>query len=153
MIGVFGLLIGACLLVLGGKLPRICMEILTTVIVGITLTIYFYEYLVPSFMPIWSVWWAVYVFFGLGLAIGLGSTKWPKLGILVIAAAIGFTLGEIIDILIIQRFVDQGHIANVITLVIIGVVCCLMCIFMVPHAVMFSSCLFGSYIFWRVSFV
>jgi hypothetical protein len=95
------LLIGFAMMVFGGMFPGLTFFVLTTVIVGTALLSFLFNFLIPYYAPGWLVWIAFYFCFGLGAGMGVGASKWPHLGILIMGATVGFVSGKIIDVLII----------------------------------------------------
>ena len=147
------LLIGFGMLVFGGMFPGLTFFVLTMIIVGVGLISLMYLYLIPTLFPAWSVWIAFYFSFGMGAGLGVGATKWPHIGILLLGATVGAGLGEMIDLLIIQQFVDQYSLANKITIGVMVLVTMILSLFLFDHVVIISSCTIGSYLFVRVSYL
>jgi len=84
--------IGGCLIVFGGVLPGVTLLSLTTLIMGTLILTFLYSYATSDF-PSWTVWIGAYFSYGLGFGLGLGSMKWPKIGVLLLGAAVGFIFG------------------------------------------------------------
>ncbi len=95
------LLIGFGMLVFGGMFPGLTFFVLTMIIVGVGIISLIYMYFIPALFPAWSIWIAFYFSFGMGAGLGVGATKWPHIGILLLGATVGAVLGELIDLLII----------------------------------------------------
>ena len=144
------LLVGFGMLVFGGMFPGLTFFVLTMIIVGVGLITLMYKYLIPALFPAWSIWIAFYFSFGMGAGLGVGATKWPHIGILLLGATMGAGIGEMIDLLIIQQFVDQYSLANKITIGIMVIVSMVLSLFLFDHVVIISSCTIGAYLFVRV---
>lgn len=99
--------------------------------------------------PEWSVWLACYFSFGMGAGLGVGAMRWPKVGVLAAGATIGYCLGKMIDLVIIQKFVDQESIANIITIVLVIAITMIFAVIFFDYAVIVCCCMIGSYVFFR----
>jgi len=60
-----------------------------------------YEYLLPNFLPSWSVYWTCYMCFGMGLGLAIGTSRWPRVGVIVIGLTIGAIIGRFFDVVLI----------------------------------------------------
>jgi hypothetical protein len=108
-----------------------------------------YKYLLPPFTPEWTVWLACYFSFGMGAGLGTGAIRWPKYGVLTLGAVIGYVLGVMIDLVIIQSFVDQQSVANIITILIVIVIAMVFSVIFYDYAVIVCCCMIGSYVLFR----
>ena len=81
--------------------------------------------MLPITAPEWTVWLVFYFSVGLGAGLGAGAVKWPKVGVISLGGSLGYSLGKLLDILIIQYFVDPDSFASAITIsvcVVLGLV-------------------------------
>lgn len=95
------------------------------------------------------MWLASYFAYGMGAGFGIGSLKWPKVGVLSIGATTGFVFGQILDLALVNPFAEQDSIAHLICLVSVIVLSCILSVIYLEHSVIVCCCLCGSYIFFR----
>ena len=100
-IAVLMISLGGLLLWYGGRFPKLALEVLTTIIVGVVLIQLLYGYLLPNFLPSWSVYWACYLCFGMGLGLTIGTSRWPRVGVIVIGLTIGAIIGRFFNVVLI----------------------------------------------------
>jgi hypothetical protein len=106
LVGANCMLIGFGMMVFGGMMPGLAICSLTTLIYAVALILLIYQRLLPATAPEWTVWLVFYFAVGFGAGLGVGAVKWPKVGVLSLGASLGYSVGRLIDILIIQYFVD-----------------------------------------------
>lgn len=141
---------GVCLLLFGGRNPTTALALITTSLVG-TIWLYAIYALLPPYTPSWSVFLIMYFSYGNGAALGLGATMSPKIGVMVCGGAFGFFVGLMVDLTLINRFVDSDSMASTWTILGFVGVFSILSIPMYDYSVILSSCVFGSYMTWRVS--
>lgn len=151
LVGANCMIIGFGMMGFGGMMPGLTLFILTTIIIGTFQLIILYERLLPVTSPEWSVWLACYFSFGMGAGLGVGAMRWPRLGVLASGATIGYCLGKMIELVLIQSFVDQDSIANIITMALVVVITMIFSVVFFDYAVIVCCCMIGSYVFFRVS--
>ena len=107
-------------------------------------------YVLPNFSPSWTVPVVGVVCLGMGIGMGYGAAKWPKIGVLIM----GFSLGSLLGFLIYWSFISSSvdtSAAKWITITAVGVFTAIMYIVLFDHCVIITSAFFGAYILIRVS--
>lgn len=149
-VGIPMLLIGGYLVALGGRFTGVTLFIFTTLAVSLAQLFIIFIFILPSFFPIWSVFIVYFINLGMGLGLGYGAMKWPRIGVTVM----GFSLGCLLGFLVYYSFLATAVntiAAKVITVVAMAVAMAVLFIVLVDHMVIISSAIFGSYTLIRVS--
>lgn len=95
---IYLMVLGGFFLSVGGRFPLLTLFLLLTASVGTILIVGIYTFVLPAFVPDWTVWLLGIICYGMGAGLGLGSLRWPKMGISIVGIFTGFLLGELIYI-------------------------------------------------------
>ena len=149
-IGVPMLAIGGYLAFVAGKFPGVTLLLFTTLAVSLAQLFALYIWVLPTFAPTWSVLIVFPVTLGMGLGLGYGASKWPKIGIVIMGLSMGCLLGFLVYYMFLASSVN-GTAAKVIT--VGGVMLFSGIIYMVlfDHMIIVTSSIFGAYALVRVS--
>ena len=104
----------------------------------------------PSWAPVWTVPVVGIVCLGMGLGMGYGAAKWPKIGVVIM----GLSLGSLLGFLIFWAFLSSAvntTTARIITVVGVALVTAILYFLLFDHMVIITSAIFGAYILIRVS--
>ena len=147
-IGAPMVLIGGYLSFLGGRYPSTTLFIFSTLAVGLMELFMLYIFVLPHFVPVWTVPIAGTVCMCMGLGMGYGAAKWPKIGVMIM----GFCLGSLLGFWIYWMFLEftmSSTIAKTVTVGGVALFTGLMYIIMFDYMVIITSATFGAYILIR----
>lgn len=147
-LGIPMLLVGGYLCFVGGRFPGTTLFIFSTLAVSLIQLFFLFLFVLPNFSPIWTVPIVGIVCLGMGLGLGYGAAKWPKIGVMIM----GFSLGSLLGFGIYYAFMESSvstTTAKVITVVGVAVFTAIMYIIMFDYMVIITSAIFGSYILIR----
>ena len=99
-LGVPAILIGGYLCFVGGRFPGTTLFIFSTLSVALIQLFMLYLLVIPNFAPVWTVAIVGIVCLCMGLGMGYGAAKWPKIGVMIM----GFSLGALIGFTIYYAF-------------------------------------------------
>ena len=149
------ILIGLFFIGNGGRYPTTSFFLFSTLTVGSSLLFGIFIFLLPSeFMPMWTVYLFAPVCYAMGAGLGYGAAKWPKIGIAVIAFAIGALFGSFVHSAIVPVETKMGATSFLADWAIFfssGLIVALICIFLFDYAVILGAGICGAYLFIRVS--
>ena len=86
----------------------------------------------------------------MGLGMGYGAAKWPKIGVMIM----GFSIGSLIGFLVYYAFISSSvntATSKTITILVVGLFTGIMYLVFFDYMVIITSAIFGSYILIRVS--
>ena len=86
----------------------------------------------------------------MGIGMGYGASKWPRIGVIIM----GFSLGSLLGFLIYWGFMESSvntTAAKSITIIGVAVFAAIVYIVLFDHMVIITSAIFGAYILIRVS--
>lgn len=109
------LAIGGYLLFVAGNFPTITLALFTTLAISLAQLFAVYIFVLPGFIPTWSVLIVYFVTLGSGAGLGYGAYKWPKIGTVVMGASIGALIGFFLYYTFMASSVN-GTVAKVITI-------------------------------------
>ena len=112
--GIPCLIIGSYLCFLAGQFPNLTLFLFTTMAVSLAQLFSLYLFVLPNFSPSWTVPIVYIPALGMGLGLGYGAAKWPKIGIVVMGLSMGSLLGLLIYYLFMVASVNST-VAKVIT--------------------------------------
>ena len=147
-IGIPMLAIGGYLCFVGGRFPGTTLFIFSTLAVSLIELFMLFIFVLPNFSPIWTVPIVGIVCLGMGLGMGYGAAKWPKIGVMIM----GFSLGSLLGFLVYWAFMESSvssTTAKIITVFGVALVTALMYIVMFDYMVIMTSAIFGAYILIR----
>ena len=142
------LIIGGYLCFFGGKHAGTTLFIFSTLSVGLLEMFMLFLYVLPNFSPIWTVPIVGSVCLGMGLGMGYGAAKWPKIGVMIM----GFCLGSCLGFLIYWGFLEQSvntTAAKLITICGVALLTAILYIVIHDYMVIVTSAIFGAYILIR----
>lgn len=96
---------GVALMVYGGRHPTHALFVMTLSLVG-TILLFVTSSWLPNVLPWWLIFFIMYFAYGNGAILAVGSMLSPRIGVTVCGAAFGFCAGVVLDLLIINRFVE-----------------------------------------------
>ena len=140
--------IGGYLCFAGGRFPGTTLFIFSTLAVGLIELFMLFIFVMPHFAPIWTVPIAGTVCLCMGLGMGYGAAKWPKIGVMIM----GFSLGSLLGFWIYWMFLEftmSSTIAKTVTVGGVALFTGLMYIIMFDYMVIITSATFGAYILMR----
>ena len=147
-IGLPMLIIGGYLCFVGGRFPGTTLFIFSTLAVGLIELFMLFIFVLPNFSPVWTVPIVGTVCLGMGIGMGYGAAKWPKIGVMIM----GFSLGSLLGFLIYWSFMESSvssTTAKVITVCGVALFTALMYIIIFDYMVIMTSAIFGAYILIR----
>ena len=147
-IGAPMLLIGGYLCFFGGKHPGVTLFIFSTLAVGLIELFMLYLFVLPNFVPVWTVPIVGSVCLGMGLGMGYGAAKWPKIGVMIM----GFCLGSLLGYLVYWSFLIGSvntTTAKLVTILGVALFTAILYIAIYDHMVIVTSAIFGAYILVR----
>ena len=147
-IGIPMLAIGGYLCFVGGRFPGTTLFIFSTLAVSLIELFMLFIFVLPNFSPVWTVPIVGIVCLGMGLGMGYGAAKWPKIGVMIM----GFSLGSLLGFLVYWAFMESSvssTTAKIITVFGVALVTALMYIVMFDYMVIMTSAIFGAYILIR----
>lgn len=142
------LIVGGYLCFVGGRFPGTTLFIFSTLAVTLIQLFILFLFVLPNFAPVWTVPIVGTVCLGMGLGMGYGAAKWPKIGVMIM----GFSLGCLLGFAIYYGFMESSvssMTAKIITIVGVAVFTAIMYIVLFDHMVILTSAIFGAYIFIR----
>lgn len=92
LLATFLLVCGFALLFFGARMPSTTLFFSTTLFTAIVVSVAIYEYLLPSYSPLWMVWFVFYIGVGMGAGLGVGAVHWNRVGTTMIGAFYGVVL-------------------------------------------------------------
>lgn len=98
-------LFGMLLILFGGRNPTSALFVMTMALVGTILLYAIYAW-IPAISPWWLVFYVAFMSYGNGAVLGFGSTLSPRIGVTICGAAFGLFTGFVIDMVIVNRFVE-----------------------------------------------
>lgn len=104
--------------------------------------------MLPNFVPSWTVPVVGFVCLGMGLGMGYGAAKWPKIGVMIM----GFSIGSLIGFLVYYAFISSSvntATSKTITILVVGLFTGIMYLVFFDYMVIITSAIFGSYILIR----
>ena len=109
-----------------------------------------YLFVFPNFFPTWTVAIVFPVTLGMGLGLGYGASRWPKIGIVVMGLSMGCLLGFMLYYLFMASSVN-GTLAKVLTVGGVALATGIIYMLLFDHMIIVTSAIFGAYTFVRVS--
>lgn len=149
-IGIPMLGLGAYLCFVSGQFPGVTLLLFTTLAVSLAQLFGLFLFVLPEFSPTWSVILVYLVTLGMGLGLGYGASKWPKIGIVIMGLSMGSLLGFLIYYAFMATSVSTGT-AKTVTVLGVALASALIYLFLFDHMIIITCSIFGSYIFVRVS--
>merc|ERR1712210_248193 len=131
-LGVSMIAIGGYLCFVGGQFPSVTLLLFTTLAVSIAQIFAIYILVLPSFMPTWSVPIIYFVNLGMGLGLGYGASKWPKIGIVIMGLSMGSLLGFLIYYAFMATSVSTAT-AKTVTVLGVALASALIYLFLFDH--------------------
>ena len=150
-IGIPMLLIGGYLAFVAGKFPGVTLLLFTTLAVCLAQLFALYIFVLPAFAPTWSVLIVFPVTLGMGVGLGYGASKWPKIGIVIMGLSMGSLLGFFVYYMFLASSVDSST-AKVITVGGVALFSGIIYVVLFDQMIITTSAIFGSYILIRVSY-
>jgi len=144
------ILIGGYLAFAGGRFPGVTIAIFSTLTVFLAQLFAIFVFVLPNFSPSWTVPVVGFVCLGMGLGMGYGAAKWPKIGVVIMGTSLGCLLGFLIYWAFLESAVATNT-ARVITILGVALVTAVLYFTLFDHMVIVTSAIFGAYIFIRVS--
>lgn len=92
-IGIPLLVNGGYFLFVGGQFPEATLFAFTTLAVSLAQLFAVFIFVLPGFIPTWTVLVVYFITFGMGAGLGFGASKWPKIGNFVMGASVGALIG------------------------------------------------------------
>ena len=141
-------LIGGYLCFVGGRFPGTTLFIFSTLAVCLTQMFLLYIYILPNFAAVWTVPIVFFVTLGMGLGMGYGAAKWPKIGVMIM----GFCLGSLLGFGIYYAFMESSvstTTAKILTITGVAIFTAILYIILFDYMVIVTSAIFGAYIFVR----
>jgi len=148
------MILGLFFISVGGRYPTTSFFLFSTLTVGSMLLFGIFVFALPSdYMPMWTVYLFAPICYAMGAGLGYGAAKWPKIGIAVIAFAIGALFGSLVynSVSPAQKMAATSFLVDWAILFSSGVIVALICIFLFDYAVILGSGIVGAYLFLRVS--
>jgi len=136
--------IGAYFAFVAGQFPGVTLLIFTTLAVSLAQLFALYMFVLPSFIPTWTVLIVFSVTLGMGAGLGFGALKWPKIGIVVMGLSIGALLGFMLYYTFLASSVNST-VAKVVTIASAAILTGIMTIVLFDHMVIVTSAVFGAY--------
>lgn len=149
LVGANCLLIGFGMVGFGGMIPRVSLFLLNMLITGTFFMIMIYEQMEGTLIPEWTVWLTSYLSYGLGAGIGAGAIRWPKVGILPIGMTIGFVFGKLLDMALIEPFIEHSNWSHVVFEMGLIIGCCIVSVMYLEDAIIVCCSMCGSYVLFR----
>jgi hypothetical protein len=149
-IGLPLILIGGYLAFVGGRFPGVTIAIFSTLTVFLAQLFAIFLFVLPNFSPSWTVPVVGFVCLGMGLGMGYGAAKWPKIGVVIMGTSLGCLLGFLIYWAFLESSVATNT-ARFITILGVALVTAVLYFTLFDHMVIITSAIFGAYIFIRVS--
>jgi len=143
------MLVGLFFLGAGPRTPHVAMFLIVTILFGTTMTLGMFAFVLPVFMPGWSVWIIGGVCYGIGGGLGLGAMRWPTMGVLLCGMILGFGLGDCIFNVISLTSLTNPELPRLLTISSTMLATVVGFIFMYDHAVIISCACCGSFAFVR----
>lgn len=143
------MLVGLFFLGAGPRTPHIAMFLLVTMLFGTVMTVGLYTFVLPNFMPGWSVWIIGGVCYGIAGGLGLGAMRWPNMGVLLSGMILGFGLGDIIFKIISLTSLTNPELPRLLTISSAMLATVVGFVFMYDHAVIITCAFCGSFAFVR----
>lgn len=150
-IGIPMLIIGGYFSFVAGKFPGVTLLLFTTLAISLAQLFALYIFVLPSFSPVWSVLLVFPITLGMGLGLGYGASKWPKIGIVIMGLSMGCLLGFLLYYMFLASSVDTT-VAKAITVGGVALFSGIIYIVLFDHMIITTSAIFGSYILVRVSY-
>ena len=100
--------LGFFLMVFGGKYYKVTMFLAGQMSVAAFLMIILFVLVFPANSPFWVVWLSLFVTIGIGSGIGYATSKWARIGVLLIGAWIGGLLGGMLYSLVFYVFAEEN---------------------------------------------
>lgn len=147
-IGIPMLAIGGYLSFVAGKFPGVTLLLFTTLAVSLAQLFALYMFVLPSFAPTWSVLIVFPVTLGMGLGLGYGASKWPKIGIVIMGLSMGSLLGFFLYYMFLASSVN-GTAAKLITVGGVALFSGIIYVVLFDQMIIVTSAIFGSYILVR----
>ena len=147
-IGIPMILIGGYLLGAGGRFPGITLALFSTLAIGVFQVFCLYIFVLPAFSPSWTVPIVLIVSLGMGVGMGWGAAKWPKIGVMIMGASLGALLGMIIYWSFMSASVSSTT-SKIVTICGIALFTAIVYIMFFDHMVIMTSAIFGAYILIR----
>lgn len=147
-IGIPMLLIGGYLAFVAGKFPGVTLLLFTTLAVCLAQLFALYIFVLPAFAPTWSVLIVFPVTLGMGVGLGYGASKWPKIGIVIMGLSMGSLLGFFVYYMFLASSVDSST-AKVITVGGVALFSGIIYVVLFDQMIITTSAIFGSYILIR----
>ena len=144
------ILIGGYLIIFGGQFPGVTLAIFSTLSVALIQLFAIFVAVMPSWSPVWTVPVVGVVCLGMGLGMGYGAAKWPRIGVVIM----GLSLGSLLGFLIFWAFLSSAvntTTARIITVVGVALVTAILYFLLFDQMVIITSAIFGAYILIRVS--
>ena len=144
------IILGGYLCFVGGRFTGITLALFSTLAVMLIQLFSIYIFVLPNFSPAWTVPLVGGICLGMGLGMGYGAAKWPKIGVVIM----GFSLGSLLGFLIYYAFMASAvntTTAKVITILGVAAATAALYITLFDHMVIVTSAIFGAYILIRVS--
>ena len=145
------ILLGIYMLLAGGRFPSLGFVIYTTIVFGITLTFWIFNYALPAYFPTWTVFGVLYICCGLGCGLGFGCAKWPRMGVTFLSFTLGVFFAFSLEQILFKHIFPEGSVGPLIMkLIIIAATITFFHVFF-SYTVVIASTLIGSYMLIRVS--
>lgn len=144
------ILIGGYLAFVGGRFTAVTLFIFSSLFITMGLMFSIFLFLLPSATPMFAVPIIFVICLGMGLGMGYGAAKWPKVGVVIM----GFSLGCLLGFLIYHSFLEKTvgtNLAMLITIFGVAVLAAILYITLFDFMVIITSAIFGSYFLIRVS--
>jgi len=149
-IGAPMIILGGYLCFVGGRFTGITLALFSTLAVMLIQLFSIYIFVLPNFSPAWTVPLVGGICLGMGLGMGYGAAKWPKIGVVIMGFSLGSLLGFMIYYAFMSTAVSTGT-AKIATILVVASVTAALYFFLFDHMVILTSAIFGAYILIRVS--
>ena len=148
LIGAPAILLGAYFAFTGGKYTGVTLFIFCSVAIFLAGMISVFTIVLPPMIPQWTVLVVGFVCLGMGLGMGYGALRWPKIGLVIM----GLSLGALFGLFLYWAFIGsavESSLAKALTIVGIALMSAILWITISDHMVIVASAIFGSYLFIR----
>jgi len=140
------LALGGFLAFFGGRYYKATFFIFGQLGLTIYMMLYFYITLLPSYTPVWTVWFALILALTFSSGLGLICMTYARVGVLVVGATLGGLLGGIFfKILVYVISGSNPYLGLYLTILFFAIIMAVVCFVFFDFAVIIASTIFGSY--------
>mmetsp|Transcript_37908 Transcript_37908/g.46177 ORF Transcript_37908/g.46177 Transcript_37908/m.46177 type:complete len:253 (-) Transcript_37908:214-972(-) len=147
-IGIPMLAIGGYLCFVSGQFPGVTLLLFTTLAVSMAQLFALYIFVFPGFFPTWTIAVVFPVTLGMGIGLGYGASKWPRIGMVVMGLSMGSLLGFILYYAFMASSVNST-VAKLLTIGGVALATAIIYTLLFDHMIIVTSAVFGSYILVR----